>query len=167
MTSSAAQSTPYDPEGDDCPICRRRHRLELAAGPRRPARILVTEDEPAVADLIAYNLELDGYRVACVADGEAAVQAIREEPPDLLVLDLLLPLRSGWQVLRDVRSDADTRIGRLPVLVVSALACDRLAGQLAGYGVEVLGKPFSVDELRGTVQNLLIGASLHQESTAR
>jgi DNA-binding response OmpR family regulator len=137
----------------------RRHRLEIATGPRPPARILVTEDEPAVADLIAYNLELDGHLVDCATDGEAALRAIREQPPDLIVLDLLLPLRSGWQVLRDIRSDPEPRIARLPVLVVSALACDRLARQLAdGYQAEVIGKPFSVDELRSTVRRALIGA---------
>ena len=159
MNLSLARSDTEDLQGDDCPICNRRHRLEQGSGIRRPARVLVAEDEPNVGTLIAYNLELDGHRVTCVEDGEAALRVLRETPPDLLVLDLLLPLRSGWQVFREIRSDPDARVRGVPVVVVSALACDRLARQLAGYGAEdVLGKPFSVEELRNRVRNVLLGS---------
>jgi len=83
-----------------------------------------------VASLIAYNLEQDGYRVSLAADGDEALRALIASPPELLVLDLLLPLRSGWQVLRELRSHRERRLSELPVLVVSALACDRLERQL-------------------------------------
>jgi DNA-binding response OmpR family regulator len=142
------------PEADECPICLQRHRDEIR-GSVRPARVLVAEDEPCVANLIAYNLEQEGYRVSIAQDGVGALRALREAPPDLLVLDLLLPQRSGWQVLRTLRSQPKP-LCDLPVLIVSALACDRLKKQLSSSGVErVLGKPFSVQELREIVRDLL------------
>ena len=153
--------------GDDlCPICRESHRPDLDA---RPLRVLVVEDEPSVANLIAYNLEQDGYSISLAADGVAALQALRDDPPDLLVLDLLLPLQSGWQVLREIRSRPDPRLATLPVLVVSALACDRLDRQLRASGAQrVLGKPFSVQELREVVRSLLgIHASATTDSPSR
>lgn len=159
MILNSARWRPYDRLGDDCPICGRRHRGEIDGAARLPARILIAEDEPNVCALIAYNLELDGYSVDCVEDGETALRALREDPPDLLVLDLLLPLRSGWQVLRAIRADADARVRELPVLVVSALACDRLSRQLAGHGAEdVLGKPFSIAELKQRVGEAVSGS---------
>jgi len=108
-----------------------------------------------VADLIAYNLQQDGHRVSIAQDGVAALRALREAPPDLLVLDLLLPQQSGWQVLRALRSQPKP-LNELPVLIVSALACERLAKQLSPIGVErMLGKPFSVQKLREIVRDLL------------
>ena len=89
-------------DDDRCPLCKLRHRMAVPIGPER---ILVAEDEPSVASLIAYNLEQDGYRVSIAADGEEAIPRSSRSPPDLLVLDLLLPLRSGWQVLRQIRSE--------------------------------------------------------------
>lgn len=141
---------------EECPICNHRHRAELRIAAPRSERILVAEDEPSVADLIAYNLEQDGYRVSIAADGVQALAALQEAPPHLLILDLLLPLQSGWQILRELRAHRDTRLSKLPVMVVSALACDRLERQLSLLGAErVLGKPFSVQELRTVARDLL------------
>ena len=155
---------PLDSDGDDCPICRQTHRGMV---PNAARRILVAEDDPAIANLIAYNLEQDGYRLSIVSDGAAALASLRDSPPDLLILDLLLPLQSGWQVLRSIRSRRDPTLAALPVLVVSALACDRLEHELARCGAQhVLGKPFSVKELRDTVRALLEGNFTKLPSTA-
>jgi DNA-binding response OmpR family regulator len=144
-----------EPEADECPICSHKHREELR-GWIPPKEILVAEDEPSVARLIAYNLEQDGYRVTIAGDGVTALRVLRERPPDLLVLDLLLPLQSGWQVLRALRSQGQPRGSHLPVLIVSALGCERLERQLSVIGAQrVLGKPFSVEELRAIVRELL------------
>lgn len=150
--------------GDDvCPICRESHRTVAPTGPER---ILVAEDEPCVASLIAYNLEQDGYRVTIAGDGEEALRSLAASPPELLVLDLLLPLRSGWQVLREIRARRDLHLTELPVLVVSALACDRLERQLTAMGAQaVIGKPFSVQGLRETVRRLI--AFRHHPAEAR
>jgi DNA-binding response OmpR family regulator len=117
---------------------------------------LVVEDEPAIAELVAYNLEQDGYEVAMVHDGVAASEALSSFRPDLVVLDLLLPLKSGWQVLRQMRGNSDPAIAATPAIVVSALGGERLARELAACGApHVLGKPFSVMELRDLVARLL------------
>jgi len=141
------------PGDERCPICSESHR---AVTPTGPERVLIAEDEPCVASLIAYNLEQDGYRVTIAGDGDEALRSLLASPPELLVLDLLLPLRSGWQVLREIRARRELRLAELPVLVVSALACDRLERQLTAMGAQaVLGKPFSVQGLRETVRRLI------------
>jgi DNA-binding response OmpR family regulator len=159
---------------EECPICNRGHRNELR-GTTRPAKILVVEDEPSIAKLIAHNLEQGGYQVSIAADGVQALRTLREAPPDLLILDLLLPLKSGWQVLRDLRAHRSARLSRLAVVVVSALACERLERQLSVLGAErVLGKPFSVQELLAVARELLSRGraapdrlALDQESSRR
>ena len=143
------------PEDDagQCPICNDNHRYEPQPGAER---IIVAEDDPCIANLIAYNLEQEGYRVSIAADGVEALRQLREAPPDLLVLDLLLPLQSGWQVMRAIRSHEGTRLAALPVLIVSALAGERLERDLARIGAQrLLGKPFSVKQLCATVRELI------------
>jgi CheY-like chemotaxis protein len=145
----------HESQPEECPICNHSHRNE-PRGAARPAEILVVEDEPSIARLIAHNLEQSGYRVSIAADGVQALRALREAPPDLLILDLLLPLQSGWQVLRELRAHRNARLSKLPVVVVSALACERLERQLSALGAEhVLGKPFSVRELLAVARELL------------
>jgi DNA-binding response OmpR family regulator len=124
---------------------------------------LVVEDDAAIATLIAYNLERSGYRVTIAPDGVEALRRLRQSAPDLVVLDLLLPLRSGWQVLREMRA-GPARLASVPVLLVTALACERLAGDLPRLGAQrLLGKPFAVDELCQAARELIEG---HQEAAA-
>lgn len=112
-------------------------------------RILVAEDEPAIANLIAYTLESDGAEAEIALDGRAALDGLTRIVPDLLILDLLLPLASGWQILRQLRSSADERIRTLPVIVVTALASAKLRAELVELGVRaVIGKPFRLADLR-------------------
>jgi len=116
---------------------------------------LVVEDDDAIAELIAYNLERSGHRVTIATDGVEALRRLHQSAPDLVVLDLLLPLRSGWQVLREMRC-GPARLATVPVLLVTALACERLAGDLARLGAQgLLGKPFAVDDLCRTVRELI------------
>jgi DNA-binding response OmpR family regulator len=78
-------------------------------------RLLVAEDDKALGLFLRRGLEADGYRVRLESDGAAAVEAFREEPPDLTILDLNMPVKDGEQVLSDVRTmDAD-----LPVLILT------------------------------------------------
>lgn len=142
--------------GESCPICNRSHREELRSSRRTKKRILIAEDEPSIANLMAYNLEQAGYEIEVAADGAAALDSMNACPPDLLILDLLLPLRSGWQVLRHMRASAGSRLSAVPVVVVSALACDRLARELSASGAQrLLGKPFSVTDLCAAAEDLL------------
>jgi len=119
-------------------------------------RILVIEDELSISDLIAYNLQKAGYQIATAYDGVEAIQVVEDFCPHLVTLDLLLPLRSGWQVLDAIRRHPRKSVAALPVIVVSALGSPKLQSELLRNGVaHCLGKPFSVTELCLLVHTLL------------
>lgn len=122
----------------------------------RVKRILIVEDEHSISHLIAYNLEQSGYRVATAYDGTEALQMVEEFTPHLITLDLLLPLRSGWQVLDTIRHHPRRQVSTVPVVVLSALSSVQLRHELLRSGVtHCLGKPFSVMELCILVNTLL------------
>lgn len=108
------------------------------------ARILVVEDEAHLAEVVADNLELEGYDVGVVGDGEAALQRIRDETPDLVLLDVMLPRMDGFTVCETLRGEGN----RVPVLFLTARSDtdDRVRGLEAG-GDDYLGKPFDLSEL--------------------
>lgn len=117
-------------------------------GGRALKKVLVVEDEASIAGLIAYNLERAGYDVQTATDGQEACRQAETFAPDAVTLDLLLPLVSGWQVLRFLRGHADRRLARVPVIVVSALGSARQRAELKRQGAQdCLEKPFPVAEL--------------------
>jgi DNA-binding response OmpR family regulator len=87
------------------------------------ARVLVADDEPHLLRLVKFRLEREGYEVLTATDGEAALNVAREERPDLCVLDVMMPKRSGFDVLRELRSD-DGFAG-MKVIMLTARAQDR------------------------------------------
>jgi len=119
------------------------------------ARILVVEDEPDIAGLIAYGLTTAGYQVETVGDGTTAADTILRERPDLVVLDLMLPGRSGLELLAEIRkSDGPEAV--VPVLILTAKRTedDRITG--LEYGADdYLTKPFSPRELVLRVEAIL------------
>ena len=119
-----------------------------------PQRILVVEDEPDIAALLAYHLTREGYRVETATTGQEGIAAVHRETPDLMVLDLMLPGVSGLDVLRSIRSEAATQ--DLPVLVLTARreADDRILGFQLGAD-DYLTKPFSPKELVLRVEAIL------------
>ena len=120
----------------------------------RQPTILVVDDETEICDLVKYNLSREGYRVLEEHDGEAGLERIFKSPPDLLVLDLLLPRLSGLEVLKAIRSEP--RIRSLPVLVLTARSTemDKLIGFERGAD-DYLTKPFSPRELLARVAAIL------------
>jgi two-component system phosphate regulon response regulator PhoB len=116
--------------------------------------ILVVEDEDALATLLDYNLGKEGFRVARAADGEEALLRVAEEPPDLVILDWMLPKVSGVEVCRQLRAGAETR--RTPILMLTARGeeGDRIRGLDTGADDYVV-KPFSMSELAARVRALL------------
>ncbi len=111
-------------------------------------KVLVVEDEPSIAHLIAYNLEQAGYCVEIAEDGEQACARVESFGPDLVTSDLLLPLKSGWQVLECIRRHSAARVRQVPIIVVSALASPRQQKELHHSGVRYcVSKPFSISEL--------------------
>jgi DNA-binding response OmpR family regulator len=120
------------------------------------SRVLVVEDEPALARGLADHFRDEGYDVRVVARGDQAVPAVREFHPQLVVLDILLPGRSGLDVLRELRAAGD----RVPVLMLTAKGevVDRVVGLELGAD-DYLAKPFALRELLARARALLRRAS--------
>jgi DNA-binding response OmpR family regulator len=114
-------------------------------------RVLVVDDDPTVADVVSRYLVRDGHEVVCVADGHAALRAAEERPPDLVVLDLMLPGIDGLEVCRRLRERWP-----VPIVMLTALGeeTDRLIGLETGAD-DYVTKPFSPRELALRVKSVL------------
>lgn len=128
--------------------------------PERAYRVLVVDDEPDIAGLVAYHLAKAGYRVSTAADGAEALGRARAERPDLVVLDWMLPGRSGLDVLADLRRDEQTHQVGVILLTARRDEQDRIAGLSHGAD-DYLAKPFSPQELV-----LRVGAVLRRLAAA-
>ena len=116
--------------------------------------VLVMEDEDALATLLQYNLEKEGYRVVVAADGEEGMLQIDERLPDLVLLDWMLPKLSGIEVCRRIRGRPETR--NLPVIMLTARGeeTDRVRGLDTGAD-DYMTKPFSMTELIARIRAVL------------
>jgi CheY-like chemotaxis protein len=114
------------------------------------ARILVAEDDPALREALREVLALAGYAAVTVSDGMQALAAARAEPPDLIILDHLMPGLDGLSVLRALQ--ADPRLQRIPVILLTGAAHD-LPPQ-PGLAA-IVEKPFQMVPLQDTVRSLL------------
>lgn len=116
--------------------------------------VLVMEDEDALATLLQYNLEKEGYHVVVAADGEEGLVQIDERLPDLIVLDWMLPKVSGIEVCRRVRGRPETR--NLPIIMLTARGeeTDRVRGLDTGAD-DYMTKPFSMTELIARIRAVL------------
>lgn len=117
-------------------------------------RILLAEDEPNIVESLTFLLERAGFEVAIKTDGRRALDAALEDVPDLLILDVMLPELSGYEVLRHLR--ADRRSENLPVLMLTAKGqrADRETALDCGAD-RFITKPFSNSEVISTVKELL------------
>lgn len=109
-------------------------------------RVLVVDDEPEIVALVAYHLAKAGYRVATAASGQDAIDIARRERPALVVLDLMLPGMSGFEVLEILRSEESTREVAVLMLTARREEVDRIRGLSLGAD-DYLTKPFSPQEL--------------------
>ncbi len=121
---------------------------------RSPAHILVVDDEEDILAVVRYNLERGGYRVTCAADGDQALGHARREPPDLILLDLMLPGLNGLEVCRLLKEDPKTE--RIPIVMLTAKGEERdvVKGLDAGADDYVV-KPFSPQILLSRVKAVL------------
>jgi two-component system, OmpR family, phosphate regulon response regulator PhoB len=121
---------------------------------RETPSVLIVEDEPAQREVLAYNLEAQGFRVAQADNGEEALLMIAEEAPDLIVLDWMLPSVSGIEVCRRLKSRPETR--SVPIIMLSARSeeVDLVRGLETGADDYVV-KPYSVAELMARVRTQL------------
>src|SRR5579862_408610 len=122
-------------------------RAAAKSGPR----VLIVEDEADLSLMLSYNFEADGYVAETAADGDEAEQRLIEQPPDLVVLDWMLPGLSGLEICRRLRARESTRT--LPVIMLTARGeeTERVRGLSVGADDYVV-KPFSVPELMARVR---------------
>ena len=116
--------------------------------------VLVVEDEAALATMLRYNLEKQGFRVDEAVDGQEAMARIAESPPDIVLLDWMLPVMSGIEVCRQIRRRPATR--DLPVIMVTARSEDQDAVRGLNTGADdYITKPFNMDALLARMRALL------------
>lgn len=116
-----------------------------------PGKILVVDDEPAILELVTYNLEQAGFSTLTATDGETALKLVEAEKPDLVILDIMLPKLDGFEVCRNIRARYNT-----PILMLTARReeVDRVLGLELGAD-DYLVKPFSPRELVARVRAIL------------
>jgi len=126
------------------------------------SKILVVDDEPTLVATLKFNLEREGHKVVTAADGEAALQSARSEHPDLILLDLMLPVLSGVEVCRILRKETG-----VPILMLTAKdsEIDKVVGLELGAD-DYVTKPFSLRELLARVKALLRRADGHSAASA-
>ena len=116
-------------------------------------RVLLIEDEPNIIEAVRFILSRDGWHVDTHSDGATAMEAVSHRPPDVVILDAMLPNRSGFEILRDLRAHDDTR--DLPVLMLTARGQtkDRERAEEAGVS-DYMTKPFSNSDVLERVRAL-------------
>lgn len=124
-----------------------------------PDTILIVEDESSVAEAIAYTLAQEGFETTTASDGREALDAFEENPPSLVILDLMLPGLSGWQLFTAFRKQRD-----VPIIMLTARTeeADRVAGLEMGAD-DYVPKPFSMRELVARVRTVLRRSSRSEE----
>ena len=132
-------------------------------GRARRQLVLVVEDDPDLGDAIVTFLKEEGLDAKLARDGDQAMRLLDQLHPSAMILDLMMPRRDGFSVLRELR--ADGRIGNLPVIVVTAIfgLSERLYATELG-AADYVTKPFELDELHERVRNVL--ASRSEEPTS-
>ena len=125
-------------------------------------RVLVVEDEPALIDTLEYNLRKQGYDVSIATDGRQAIDIARRQLPDLILLDLMLPVMDGFEVCRILRQEMS-----VPILMLTAKAdeVDKVVGLEVGAD-DYLTKPFSMRELLARVKAMLRRVRMVREEVA-
>ena len=115
--------------------------------------VLVVDDEPQVVWMLQFSLEAEGFQTFAARDGRTALDELRQHRPQLMLLDIMMPVMDGWSVLQEIR---DIPEGERPrVVVVSARATLRDRAKAAELGaVAFVAKPFNVDDLLGVLNRL-------------
>ncbi len=114
-------------------------------------KILVVDDEKPIVDILKYNLEKEGFRVVTAYDGETALQMVAAESPDVIVLDIMLPVKDGFTVCREIRLHRD-----IPIIMLTAkeTEVDKILGLELGAD-DYVTKPFSAREVTARVRAIL------------
>jgi two-component system, OmpR family, alkaline phosphatase synthesis response regulator PhoP len=117
-------------------------------------RILIVDDEPNIVISLEYLMKREGWETSVAADGEAALAALEKAPPDLVILDVMLPRMNGFEVCRLIR--ADPRWAKLRILMLTAKGRDTEVEKGLGLGADAyVTKPFSTKDLVAEIRALL------------
>lgn len=116
-------------------------------------RVLLIEDEPNIIEAISYLLSKDGWTVHTHSNGETAMDKVKQGVPDLIILDVMLPGRSGYDILRDLRADSATAAVPVMMLTARGQAKDREMAERLG-ATHFMTKPFSNAEILESVRTL-------------
>ena len=117
-------------------------------------KVLICDDEPHILESVAYVARKEGYMVLTAQDGETALRLAREERPGLVLLDLNMPVKSGYQVCEEIKNDPQTRETYVIMLTAKGQESDRAKGVAAGAD-EYITKPFSPRKLRLRITEIL------------
>ncbi len=128
-------------------------------------RVLIVEDDPALVELLKYNLETEGFETSIVEDGDEAMAAMEDEQPNLVILDWMLPNTSGIEICRQIRQNPDSK--DVPVIMLTARTeeADRVRGLKTGADDYVV-KPFSPKELLARISAIMRRAYPEKQASA-
>jgi DNA-binding response OmpR family regulator len=117
---------------------------------------LIAEDEEHIAKLVAFKLGREGFEVTVAPNGQEAIDRLMAKPWALVILDVMMPLKDGWQVLKEIRANPALR--GLPVLMLTAKSYQQDLANAADLGAtQFLKKPFEPNHLAATVRKLIEG----------
>jgi len=117
-------------------------------------RVLIVDDEPDILKTVIFRLKKAGYQVITARDGKTALELAREERPDLILLDVRLPVMDGCDVCQSLKSDDNFK--KIPVIFLTASVADKIADKTKASGAnDYIIKPFEPEELLDKVKNIL------------
>jgi DNA-binding response OmpR family regulator len=119
-----------------------------------PKRILVVDDEPSILLSLEFLMEQEGYDVYSATDGDEALQALREKKPDLILLDVMIPKRDGFEVCQTIRANPEWKEVRIIILTAKGREVDQEKGLALGAD-DYITKPFATQELVKKVRVVL------------
>lgn len=128
----------------------------MESGPKTPKRVLIVEDEDNIAIALDYLISREGYEHTRIATGAGAVELIRRMRPDLVLLDVMLPEVSGYEICQEVRMDPALKGVRILMMTARGSAMERRKGMAMGAD-GFISKPFELKQLRAEVRRILAG----------
>lgn len=122
-----------------------------------PKHLLIADDEPSILAVLRIFFERQGYRVSCARHGQVALDLARQDPPDLMIIDIQMPVKDGIAVIAELRADA--RFASTPAIALTGFSREFVPSTLLQAGfTHALAKPLEFSELRAVVNSLIGGA---------